>query len=170
MDFKSALLTATAVLAIAAPARADVAADAQKAINDDYALTCTAVLDPTDANVDAAFGWLSSDYVNVDFKGKQTGKDEVIAQAKQQLKVFHGTKCDNTVESMTQPDANTIVVVITNKIEGTVQAPDGNHEINATNKSQDTWKLAGGKWVNTKSQDLRALVKVDGNVVQDQGQ
>ena len=170
MTFKSALLTAAAVLLVAGPARADVAPDVQKTLTDAYQLTCTAVLDPTDANVDAAFAVLSPDFVNIDFKGKQTSRDEVVAQAKQQLKTFHGTKCENKSESMTQSDPNTIVVVETGVIEGDIQAPDGKHELSSTQKSQDTWKLVNGKWMQTQSKDLRALVKVDGNVVQDQGQ
>lgn len=170
MDLKSALLTAAAVVLVAAPAIADVAPDVQKTLNDTYQLTCTAVLDPSDKNMDAATASLSPDFVNVDFKGKETKRDELLGVMKQQLKTFHGTSCDIKMESVTQSDPNTIVVVSSLKVAGDIQAPDGKHEVEQTAKSEDTWTQSGGKWLETKSKDLRALVKVDGNVVQDQGQ
>lgn len=170
MDFKSALVTAAAVLLVAAPARADVAPDVQKALNDNYQLTCAAVLDPSDKNMDAAVAPLSPDFVNVDFKGTERKRDELVGMMKQQLKTFHGTSCDVKMDSVTQSDPNTIVVVSSLKIAGEIQAPDGKHDVEQTAKSQDTWALSNGKWLETKSKDLRSLVKVDGNVVQDQGQ
>lgn len=170
MDLKSALLTAAAVILAAAPAIADVAPDVQKTLNDDYQLTCAAVLDPSDKNMDAATAPLSPDFVNIDFKGKETKRDELLGIMKQQLKTFHGTACDIKMESVTQTDPNTIVVVSSLKVAGDIQAPDGKHEVEQTAKSQDTWTLNNRTWQEAKSKDLRALVKIDGNVVQDQGQ
>ncbi len=170
MDFKSALLAAAAVVLVAAPARADVTPDVQKTLDDNYQLTCAAALDPSDKNMEAATAPLSPDFVNVDFKGKETKKDELVGMMKQQLKTFHTATCDIKIESATQSDPNTIVVVSSLKITGEVQAPDGKHDIEQTAKSEDTWALNNGKWLEMKSKDLRSLVKVDGNVVQDQGQ
>ena len=130
MDFKSALLAAAGILLVAAPARAaDVAADVQQTLNADYQLTCTAVLDPSDKNMDAATAPLSPDFVNVDFKGKETKRDEVIGMMKQQLKIFHGTSCNIALDSVTQSDPNTIVVVSSLKLAGDLQAPDGKHDV-----------------------------------------
>lgn len=170
MDFKSALLSATAVLLVTAPARADVSPDVQKTLNDTYQLTCAAVLDPTDPNMDAAFAAMSPDFVNVDLKGKQEKRDDVIGMVKQQLKLFHGTSCNIAIDDLTQPDPNTVVLTSTLKVEGDFQGQDGKHEVQQTGKSQDTWKLNGGKWMETQSKELKQLVKVDGNVVQDAGQ
>jgi len=164
----SALLCA----AVAAPlaARADAVPDtAAKAITSDYQLVCTAVQDPTDANLNAADALLAPEFVNVDFKGKQMQRDEFIAQGKQQIKQLHITTCANTIDSTTLSDPNTIVVVVTSKIAGQIQAPDGNHDIDATTSSQDTWKLENGTWLQTQSKDVSALVKIDGKVVQDEG-
>lgn len=158
--------------AVAAPlvARADAVPDAaQKAITADYQLFCTATQDPTDANLSAAFATLTPDFVHVDLKGKQTQRDAFIAQAKQQIKQLHITSCANTIESTTLSDPNTIVVAVTSKIAGQIQAPDGNHDLDATNGSQDTWKLENGTWQQTQSKDVSALVKIDGKVVQDEG-
>jgi hypothetical protein len=112
---------------------------------------------------------LSPDYVAVDFKGTEHKRDEVLSLEKQQLKTFKASSCDNKFNSVTQTDPSTIVVVNTSDIAGEIQAPDGKHDFTATNKAQDTWKLADGKWLQTQSKMLHVLVKVDGNVVQDQG-
>jgi hypothetical protein len=112
---------------------------------------------------------LAPDFVHVDFKGKQTQRDEFVAQGKQQIKQLHVTSCANTIDSTTLSDPNTIVVVVTGKIAGQIQAPDGNHDIEATSSSQDTWKLENGTWLQTQSKDVSALVKIDGKVVQDEG-
>lgn len=167
---KSAVLFLCAAVAAPLIARADAVPDAtQKALNADYALQCTAAMDPSDTNVNAALGVLSPTFVNIDFKGKQTQHDEFVAQAKQQIKMLHITTCDNTVASMTASDPNTVVVVLTGKLAGQIQAPDGNHDLDITSKSQDTWKLQNGTWLQTESKDLAELVKVDGKVVQDEG-
>jgi hypothetical protein len=166
------IVTALLCGAVVAPvaARADAVPDAAtKAITSDYQLACTATQDPTDANLNAAFATLAPDFVHVDFKGKQMQRDEYIAQGKQQIKQLHITTCTNTIESTTLSDPNTVVVVVTGKIAGQIQAPDGNHDIEATTGSQDTWKLENGTWLQSQSKDVSALVKVDGKVVQDEG-
>ena len=168
LKIASALLCA----AVAAPlaARADAVPDAAaKAITSDYQLVCTATQDPSDANLNAAFALLAPDFVHVDFKGKQMQRDEFVAQGKQQIKQLHVTTCVNTIGSTTLSDPNTIVVVVSGKIAGQLQAPDGNHELEATTSSQDTWKLENGTWLQTQSKDVSALVKIDGKVVQDEG-
>jgi hypothetical protein len=168
LKIASALLFA----ALAAPlaASADAVPDAAaKAIAADYQLGCTAVQDPTDANLTALFATLAPDFVHVDFKGKQMQRDEFIAQGKQQIKQLHITTCTNTIGSTTLSDPNTIVVAISSKIAGQLQAPDGNHDIDATTSSQDTWKNENGTWLQAQSKDVSALVKIDGKVVQDEG-
>jgi hypothetical protein len=168
LKISGALLCAAALAPVAA--RADAAPDAaQKALTSDYQLVCTAAQDPTDANLSAAFALLAPDFVHVDFKGKQMQRDEFVAQGKQQIKQLHITTCANTIESTTLSDPNTIVAVVTGKIAGQIQAPDGNHDIDATTSSQDTWKLENGTWLQTQSKDVSALVKIDGKVVQDEG-
>ncbi len=171
MKFTSALLTASALLLISAPALADAPTDAAtKAITASYAASCAAVLDPSDKNMDAMFGAMTSDYVNLDLKGKKLSKDEITAALKQQLKTFHGTNCDNTLATPTAPDTNTVVVVVTQKVSGDIQAPDGKHEIDNLSKSEDTWKLVSGTWMLSQSKDLRELLKIDGTVQDDEGQ
>ena len=172
MNFKTALMATSALLLISAPAMADTAptADALKAVTAQYALGCAAVLDPTDKNMETWFATISSDYKNLDLKGKTQTKDEITASAKQQLKQFQGSSCDNTNESPTAPDATTVVVVNTNKVNGAFQAPDGKHEVDVLQKSQDTWKLVNGTWLMTQSKDLRTLLKIDGTVQDDEGQ
>jgi hypothetical protein len=158
--------------AVAAPivARADAVPDAvAKVITSDYQFVCTAVQDPNDANVNAAFALLAPNFVHVDFKGKQMQRDEYVAQGKEQMKQLHITSCANTIGSTTLSDPNTITVVVTGKIAGQIQAPDGNHDIEATNSSQDIWKLENGTWLQTQSKDVSALIKIDGKVVQDEG-
>lgn len=170
MEFKSAFLCASAFLLALAPALADVPTDVQKTIAAEYQLTCTAVLSGADKDLAAAFAPMAPTFVSIDFKGKKTSRDEVIADAKQQMKVFHGTSCTNTLDSVTQPDPNTVVVVVTQNIGGTIQAPDGNHDLLSKQKTQDTWKLTNGQWQTVTSKDLRTLVKIDGKVVQDEGE
>jgi len=140
-----------------------------KTINADYAMICTAVQDPSDANFAALDATLAPEFVHVDFKGKQIDRAEFIAQNKQQIKLLHITTCSQSVDSSTMSDANTIVANVTGKFVGTLQAPDGNHDIDVTQGTADTWKLEGGTWVQSQSKDTSALVKIDGKVVQDEG-
>lgn len=168
---KSAFVLMCAAIAMPLVARADAVTDAATpTLTADYKLVCAAALDPSDANLNAAFALLSSDFVSVDFKGKQTQRDEFVASAKQQLKQLHITTCDNTLDSVTASDPNTIVVVATGKIAGQLQAPDGAHDVDAVTKSQDTWKLVNGTWQQSQGKELSNLVKIDGKVVQDEGQ
>jgi hypothetical protein len=162
----SAMLTgfARAADAPAAPAATTAALTAI------YDKNCTLILDPTDANMNTMFAELSPDYVAYDPKGKETKRDEVVGTMKQQLKTFHGTDCKNTFDSFTAPDANTVVIVGTQHVTGDLQAPDGKHDLDFTSKSEDTWKLVGGNWMQTQSKASHIVVKVDGSVVQDQGQ
>jgi len=142
MLLKTIMAALCAAIAVPLVASADAVPDAaQKAITADYTLVCTASQDPTDANLASAFALLAPDFVHVDFKGKQMQRDEFIAQGKQEIKQLHITSCANTIQSTTLSDASTIIVVISGKIAGQLQAPDGNHEIEATTGSQDTWKL-----------------------------
>ena len=64
----------------------------------------------------------------------------------------------------------TIAVVEDLHVIGSLQAPDGTHQLDVTAKIQDTWKQVKGTWMQSQSQQLRNLVKMDGNVVQDEGQ
>jgi len=163
-----AVLCAAAFAPLAASADA-VPDAAQRAITSAYQLFCTATQDPTDANLNAAFALLAPDFVHVDFKGKQMTRDEFIAQGKQQIKQLHVTSCNNSAQSITLSDASTIVVIDASKFAGQLQANDGNHDIDVNSSSQDTWKLENGAWLQTQSKDVSALVKIDGKVVEDQG-
>jgi hypothetical protein len=170
MLLKITMAVLYAAVAVPLAASADAVPDAaQKTLTSDYELDCTATQDPTDANLNAAFAQLAPDFVHVDFKGKQMQRDEYVAKGKQQIKQLHVTTCANTIQSTTLADPNTIVVVVSGKIAGQLQAPDGNHDIEATTSSQDTWKLENGTWLQTQSKDVSALVKIDGKVVQDEG-
>ena len=170
MRLKIGAAFACAAIAATGIARAaDVDDATQKALNADYALRCTAAFDPSDANLDAAFGVLATDFVATDPSGKQVTRDQVVGQGKQQMKMLHATACDDKVESYTLTDPNTVVAVADFHLEGDIQAPDGKHDLVVTEKSQDTWKNVGGKWLAANSKDLQVQVKIDGNVVQDQG-
>ena len=172
MNIKTALLTASAALLASAPALADGPSDAaMTAITANYKLACAAVMNPTDDTEAKWFAFISPDFKNQDLKGKTQSKDEMTADAQQKLKVFHGTACDSTTEAPSAPDANTIVVTQTQKVTGDFQGPDGGkHDVDATSKSQDTWKLVNGAWMLSSAKDLRDLVKIDGAVVDDEGQ
>lgn len=173
MYLTRALACAGAVLvsALAAPATAaDVPADVQKTLAADYQLNCTVSMDPSDKNFAAADAILAPDFAMTDIKGKAYSRSEMIAQAKQQLKMIHITNCTNDIQSQTMTDANTIVIVASGHQVGDLQAPDGKHDLDATTKTQDTWKNVNGTWLLSSSKELRVLVKMDGNVVQDQGE
>lgn len=166
--FAGALLCAPLLLPLAASA-APVPDAVAKTLNTNYALICTAVQDPSEANFTALNATLAPEFVHVDFKGKQIDRADYIAQNKQQMKMLHITTCSQSVDSTTMSDATTIVANVTGKIAGTLQAPDGNHDIDVTEGSTDTWKLENGTWVQTQVKDTSALVKIDGKVVEDEG-
>ena len=171
MTSKFAVALASAlVLSLATARAADVPPDVAKTITTDYALGCTAALDPSDANLTAAFSYLSPDYVDLDVKGKKHTRDETVTIGKQQMKQLHTTACEPAVVSETLNADGTITVVATVHVAGSIQAPDGNHDLDVNAKAQDTWKQAGTAWQETQSQELHTVVKMDGNVVQDEGQ
>lgn len=163
-------LVAAFVVTTAALRAADVPSDAQKAITGDYQLGCTAALNPTDANLDAAAAILSPDFVDIDVKGKKTARDQVVSLEKAQMKQLHATACDPSTESLALNADGTITVIESVHVLGTVQGQDGSHELEVTAKTQDTWKQVNGVWMQSQSQGLHNLVKLDGKVVQDEGQ
>ena len=162
-----AALSAGAVRAADAPA---APAATTSAITAQYAVGCTGALDPTDKNLTAWFAMFAPEFVDVDPKGKETKRDEMVAQMKQQLKTFHGTDCKNDLGTVTAPDANSAVAMNTLHITGDIQAPDGKHDLDLTDKTQDTWKLVSGTWLVTQTKHIHTVVKIDGAVVQDLGQ
>lgn len=166
--FAGALACAAVSLPLVASAAA--APDAVlKTLNADYNAICTTFQDPSDANFTVLGAQLAPEYTHVDFKGKVVDRADYIAQGKQQMKMLHITTCSQSIDSTDMSDASTVVVNVTGKITGTLQAPDGNHDIDVTAGSADTWKLENGTWMQTLSKDTSALVKIDGKVVQDEG-
>lgn len=141
----------------------------QKTITALYQLACTAIQDPSDKNLTASFARLAPDYVAIDPKGKEHKRDEIVAAERMQIKQIEADDCTSSLDTFAAPDANTVTVVSTTHVTGSVQAPDAKHQIDATAKTADTWKLIDGNWLEVQSKSLRALVKVDGNVVQDTG-
>ena len=166
--FSAALACAFIAFPLAASA-APVPDAVAKTLNADYALVCTTYQDPSDANFAAVGVLLAPEFVHVDFKGKQTDRAAFVAEGKQNMKMLHVTSCAQSIDSMTMPDASTVVANVTGKVTGTLQAPDGNHALDVTAGSTDTWKLENGTWMQTQSKDTSALVKIDGKVVQDEG-
>jgi hypothetical protein len=163
---------AGAVLLAAGTARAaDVPTDVSKTLAANYQLGCAAALDPTDDKLNALFALLAPDFVEIDFKGKTITRDESIANGKQQLKTIHTTSCDVTIDSQTRNADGTITVADTSHVAGTLAGPDGkSHDLVATSKAVDTWKQqTGGAWLQTQTKDVSALVKIDGVVVQNDG-
>jgi hypothetical protein len=166
----AAAVAAAFVMTTIAVRAADVPPDAEKTIAADYQLGCTAAMNPTDANLDAAAAFLSPDFVDIDVKGNKTSRDQVVALEKQQMKQLNTSVCDPSTESSVLNADGTITVVEDLHLTGTLQAPDGGHALEVTAKAQDTWKQVKGTWMQSQSQQLRNLVKMDGKVVQDDGQ
>lgn len=172
MRYQTALLlfSTLAMTGVAQAQTTSTVPDAtQKALTAQYNLVCAAVQDPSDKNLDSAFATLSPDFVALDTKGKQHKRDEIVAAQRMQLKMIEADDCTMTFNSISSPDSSTVVVVNTSHVTGTVPGQDGKHQIDATNKSSDTWKLVNGTWLETQSKDLRILVKVDGKVADDEG-
>jgi len=163
-------LVAALVVTIGALRAADVPPDVQKTIAADYQVSCTAVFNPTDSNLDAAFAYLSPDYVELGVKGTKYTRDQVVEVSKQQMKQLHATVCDPLMDSSVLNADGTITIVESLHVIGTVHAQDGNHNIEMTLKAQDTWEQVKGIWMQSQGQELRSLVKMDGTVVQDESQ
>lgn len=166
--FAIAALAATSAAQAQTPAAAVPAATEQQ-VSALYAPLCTAVQDPSDKHLSALFAELAPAFVDVDTKGKQHPRDEVVAAERMQLKQIEADGCTTTFGSITTPDASTMVVISSTHVTGSVNGQDGKHQLDALQKSADTWKLSNGAWQQTNSKDLRALVKIDGTVVQDEG-
>jgi hypothetical protein len=86
------------------------------------------------------------------------------------MKQLHTTACEPSIVSETLNADGTVTVVAAVHVAGSIQAPDGNHDLDVSAKAQDTWTQTAGTWQLTQTQDLHTLVKMDGNVVQDEGQ
>jgi hypothetical protein len=170
MTSKFAVAFVSALGLSIAIARADVPPDVQKTITNDYQLGCTAVLAPTDGNLTAGFGYLSPDYVDIDVRGKKRTRDEVVGTATMQLKQIHSTACEPTIVSQTLNADGSVTVVSQLHVVGSFQGPDSNHNVDVNAKALDTWKQVGGTWMVTQGQELHTTVKVDGKVIEDEGQ
>jgi len=149
---------------------AEVPADAQKAIAADYQLNCTAAINPTDANLAVAFGLLAPTFVDVDVKGQKHPRDQVVSTAQAQMKQVHTEVCDPTIESQTLNSDGSITAIAAVHVAGTVSTPNGDHQLDLSTRSQDTWQNVKGTWLETQSQELHTTAKVDGHVVEDEGQ
>jgi len=158
------------VFSRAAAYAADVPSDVYKTITGDYALSCAAVLDPTDAKLTAAFGYLSPDYVDTDVKGKTLTRDQVVAISTQFLKQLHATACEPSVLSQTLNADGSVTVVTQLHIAGSIESPNGKHDVDASQKAQDTRKQVSGTWMLVQGLELHTTVKMDGNTIQDEGQ
>jgi hypothetical protein len=167
--FAIALIGTLALSATAARA-ADVPTDVYKTITGDYQLSCAAVLDPTDAKLTAAFGYLSPDYVDTDIKGKTLTRDQVVAISTQFLKQLHSTACEPSVLTQTLNGDGSVTVVTQLHLAGSIESPNGKHDVDATQKAQDTWKQVGGTWMVVQGLELHNTVKMDGHMIQDEGQ
>jgi hypothetical protein len=167
--FAAALIAAFAVTTTALRA-AEVPQTAQKVITADYQLGCVAAMNPTNGNLDAAFAFLSPGFVDIGVKGEKHSRDEVVAMGKQNLTQLKTTACEPFTESSVLNIDGTVTVVEDLHLMGEVLTPNGNHQLEVTAKAQDTWQQINGTWMQTQSQELRNQVKMDGNVVQDEGQ
>ncbi|MGD0968956.1 MAG: hypothetical protein ABR949_11815 [Candidatus Aquilonibacter sp.] len=163
-------LVCTLALSAAAARAADVPSDVYKTITGDYQLSCAAVLDPTDAKLTAAFGYLSPDYVDTDIKGKTLTRDQVVAISTQFLKQLHSTVCEPSVLTQTLNNDGSVTVVTQLHLAGSIESPNGKHDVDATQKAQDTWKQIAGTWMVVQGLELHNTVKMDGNTIQDEGQ
>jgi len=166
----AAAFVAALTLTIGTVRAADIPSDVQKTIANDYQLSCTAALDPTDKNLDAAFGYLSPDYVDTDVTGKTFKRDQVIALSTQFLKQMHSTECVPSVVSETLNGDGSVTVVTQLHIAGNITSTTGKHDVDASQKAQDTWKQVGGTWMIVQGIELHSTVKMDGKVIQDEGQ
>jgi hypothetical protein len=167
---RTAAFIGALVFSSAAAYAADVPSDVYKTITGDYALSCAAVLDPTDAKLTAAFGYLSADYVDTDVKGKTLTRDQVVAISTQFLKQLHATACEPSVLSQTLNADGSVTVITQLHIAGSIESPNGKHEVDASQKAQDTWKQVSGTWMLVQGLELHTTVKMDGNTIQDEGQ
>jgi hypothetical protein len=149
------------------PPSAAVADSTQKALAANYALFCTAALDPNDDKVAAAIASLSPEFVDIDIVGARHTREEFVASTKDQFRSMHDAKCDNAFASITAPDPDTVVIVQTQNLSGDTQASDGKHRVEYSDTSEDTWKLENGGWLQTQTRDLHIVVKVDGSVIHD---
>jgi hypothetical protein len=154
----------------AAGRAAAVPASIQRAIEALYQRVCTAALDPSRENVEAAASVFAPDFTAVDESGRQYSHDEVVTELEQQLSVMRASRCTTEIVSASAPDPETVVAVDSLQANGTMQAPDGPHVVDVASSSSDTWKLVGGAWVEERSNILHTLVKIDGRVVQHSGE
>lgn len=144
--------------------------DANKAIVSNYATTCAAVLDPSDAKVDKMTALFAPDFVLTDLSGAKHDKAAVVPMLKQELTTFKASSCKNDVQSLTSSAAGAIVAVSQQTVDGTVVMQGSDHPVTAVNKARDTWVERNGSWLLAASTSLHTTVTIDGRIVQDAGQ
>ncbi|HTX57100.1 MAG TPA: hypothetical protein VMD47_08345 [Candidatus Acidoferrales bacterium] len=152
-----------------ATARADdVPSAVVKTITADHQLICTAAANPDDDNLKVAAAFLAPDYVDVDVNGTKHKRDEVVALGAQ-MKLFHASDCEPLIDSQTLNPDGTVTVVNELHLLGTVGSPGDTHEVEITIKEQELWSQLNGTWLETASQELKDVVKMDGKVIQSEG-
>ena len=139
---------------------------AQKAIAAAYQLNCAAALSPTDANSGgiciARTRLRSCGFQRQTDAARRVHRAGKAADQTAPPHVLH--EYGHSIDGFRREHGRGRRF---GKVAGQIQAPDGNHDIDVTTSSQDTWKLENGTWLQTQSKDVSALVKIDGKVVED---
>ena len=103
-------------------------------------------------------------------KSPQQWTDELLPRWKELFAAYH-VEYDDFIRT-TQPRHETAVQAIFEKMRQSGDVYLGTYEGWYCVYDETFWlesKLVDGKWLQSASKDLRVLVKVDGNVVQDTG-
>ncbi len=164
-------LVAVAILVAWAASAAAAAADEsiKAAIARGYLLRCTALMDPTQTNQDAADALLSPSFEGTDARGLPVARDQYITEFAQVVSRVRATGCYDTLRSVTGSDSNAAVAVNTLHLDGLLRSSAGDHQVSLSETSQDTWSRTGGDWSISESKTLKLLITIDGKVFRNEG-
>lgn len=129
-----------------------------------YLLRCTALMDPTPKNQDAADALLSPGFEGTDARGLPVARQQYNTEFAQIVSRVRATGCYNTLKSVTSSDSGTAVSVNTLHLDGILRASAGDHQVALNETSQDTWSRPAGEWTISQSKILKLAITIDGHV------
>ena len=163
------LVAGALLIALAASGAAGAEPSTTTAIAGGYLLRCTALMNPTQQNQDAADALLSPGFEGTDARGLPVAREQYLSEFSQVVSRVRATGCYNTLRSVDASAPNTVVAVNTLHLDGLLRSSAGDHPVTLSETSQDTWLKAGGDWNISQSKTLKLTITIDGKVFRNEG-
>jgi len=161
------LALASALTVLTALAAADAVDGGTKALLiAGYGHRCAAALHPSAENRATMASSVSPDFIILKPNGRLSDQGDLIDESLATSRGYRVTACTYRLRSFALSDPDTIVLTSELQMQAKLLGAD-DHQVTASQQSQDTWIRSSQVWVLRLIALSRVVVKVDGNVLQD---